>query len=276
MNILQAMQRRKSVRTYAERPLSAADRQAVLDIIDRVGAQNPFGTSQKFWLLDPAENKLTSPVLVGNVLFVGGKCRREPLAEVAFGYVFETMMLEFVRLGLGTVWLAGTIKRPLFETAMEVSEDEMMPAVTPIGYPAAHCSLREKMMRKGIKADHRQPFGSLFFSGGLTTSLRPETAGGWAEAMEAVRWAPSAANSQPWRLVVEGEHVHFIEKKRAGFDRKGVGDIQKCDIGIAMAHFELTLSAAGIHGSWQQLMPAITLDSDMEYIISFVKEGQIR
>lgn len=269
MDILQAMKQRKSVRTYTDQPITAQDRQAVQQILDTI--ENPFATKQDFRILDPKEHGLSSPVIVGKILYVAGKCERGPMAEVAFGYVFEKMMLEMVRLGLGTVWLAGTIKRLPFEEAMQLTADEMLPAVTPIGYPAAKRSLREGLMRKSIKADERLPFKQLFFQNDLSTPLDSRTADSWATVLEYVRWAPSATNSQPWRLVFDGEKVHFYEKKKAGYDRPGLGDIQKCDIGIAMAHFEIAAEAVSVKGSWQSADPGLPTDKDTEYIMTFVR-----
>lgn len=57
------------------------------------------------------------------------------------------------------------MNRTAFGQAMELAEDEIMPCASPLGYPAKKMSLRESMMRKGIKADERLPFEALFFEG---------------------------------------------------------------------------------------------------------------
>jgi hypothetical protein len=77
---------------------------------------------------------------------------------------------------------------------MELTPDEMMPCATPIGYPAESMSIREKMMRAGIKAYQRKPFGELFFDGDFDTPLSAEKAGSLAKPLEMVRLAPSAVN----------------------------------------------------------------------------------
>ena len=48
---------------------------------------------------------------------------------------------------------------------MELSEDEIMPCASPLGYPAKKMSIRENMMRKAIKANTRLNFEELFFDG---------------------------------------------------------------------------------------------------------------
>ena len=57
------------------------------------------------------------------------------------------------------------------------------------------------------------------------------------EALEMVRWAPSAVNKQPWRVVMDGKHAHFYEKKSKGYVDATGWDLQKVDIGITLCHF---------------------------------------
>ena len=77
-----------------------------------------------------------------------------------------------------------------------------MPCVSPLGYPAKKMSLRETLMRKGVRADSRIGFRELFFDGSFDKPLKEEQAGELLEVLEAVRLAPSAVNKQPWRVVL--------------------------------------------------------------------------
>ncbi len=51
--------------------------------------------------------------------------------------------------------LAASLSRQTFEKAIEVKENEVMPVASPIGYPAAKRSIRESLMRKGLKAERK-------------------------------------------------------------------------------------------------------------------------
>ena len=75
-----------------------------------------------------------------------------------------------------------------------------MCCVSPLGYPAKKMSLREAAMRKGIGADKRLPEKDIYFNGDFATPLIAESTD-IADALKAVRWAPSAVNRQPWRVV---------------------------------------------------------------------------
>ncbi len=81
----------------------------------------------------------------------------------------------------------------------------------------------------------------------------------YAAPLEAVRLAPSASNNQPWRLVLEGGppvRVHFFLERTPGYRRLTEVDLQRIDLGIALAHFELVARELGLAGGWQPLPEA--------------------
>lgn len=266
MNIKETITARRSVRTYDGKPLSDDDKKAISDCFP--ACENPFGLDVEFRLLSAKEHGLTSPVLVGANDYVAAKIKREDNFEVAYGYSFEAFILAATALNIGTVMLGGTFNRKAFEAAMQVTETESMPLASPVGYPAAKKSVREKMMRKAIGADKRMPFEELFFENTLSNGLTREKAGALADALEMVRLAPSAVNKQPWRVVVCGDTVHFF-KKRAKSLSGGSFDIQKVDMGIALCHFVLTLKEHGVTGSFVIQKPEFDVPEDTEYIISY-------
>jgi len=145
-----------------------------------------------------------------------------------------------------------------------------MPCVSPLGYPAAKLSLRESLMRKGIKADSRLDFDALFFDGGFNRPLTPERAGSLALPLEMVRWGPSAVNKQPWRVVLAGNSAHFYERRSKGYvDRTG-WDIQKIDLGIALCHFACGLEAQGTGWRLTVADPGIAVPDATEYIATIL------
>ncbi len=263
--LMELVRWRKSVRSYDGVPLRAGDREKLAAYLARI--ETPFAIPMEFRLLDAKEHGLSSPVVNGTDLYAAGKLRRGPMAEAAFGFAFETFILYAASLGVGTVWIAGTMDRPAFERAMELKEDELMPAVTPLGYPAAKRTLRDAAMRRAIRADSRLPFEKLFFVDGFDRPMPPERAGAYREALEAVRLAPSAVNRQPWRIVKQDDAFHFFKKSSLPPSPKG--DVQKLDIGIALAHFVLALEAQGVAGSIAAADPGIPAGEDAEYILSW-------
>ena len=144
----------------------------------------------------------------------------------------------------------------------------MMPVVSPLGRPAAKMSLREIMMRKGISADSRLPFEKIFFRGSFDAPLSRADAGGLADALEAVQWAPSACNYQPWRLAVTDGAVHFYLMRNKGFGLDRLFDTQKIDMGIALCHFALAMEDAGRAVSFSTEDPGIPAEG-LVYIASY-------
>ena len=264
-NVKDIIRKRKSVRTF-DAPISDDDKKRLEESFKEL--DNPFGIAVEFRILNTEEHKLSSPVVVGTDCYVGAKVKACPQSEIACGYSFEKFCLFAKSLGIGTVILAGTLNRKNFEKAMQLSDGEVMPVATPVGYPSKKKSVREKLMRKAIKADERQPFEKLFYEDSFAKNLTAERAGQFADALETVRLAPSAVNKQPWRAVVCGNKVHFFKKISKGMVTDSF-DIQKIDIGIALAHFDLTLKESGIKGRFIDSKPDFTTDNSVEYIITY-------
>ena len=55
------------------------------------------------------------------------------------------LVLYAQSMGIGTVWLGGTMNRSAYEEAMELDGDEIMPCASALGYPAQKMSLRAIM-----------------------------------------------------------------------------------------------------------------------------------
>lgn len=268
MSIMEQIKKRRSVRTFDGAALSDSDAKAVMDYA--AGVDNPYELRIEWRLLDAKTHGLTSPVIVGSDTYIAGKMRREPHAEEAFGYAFEKVVLFAGSLGIGTTWIAGTMNRSAFERAMELGSGEVMPCVSPLGYPAKKMSMRETLMRKGVKADSRLDFGSLFFDGSFDKPLSEARTGKLNAAFEAVRLAPSAVNKQPWRVVLTENMAHFYEKRSRGYVDESGWDIQKIDMGIALCHFEVMARECGMDLDLEIASPDIPVSEDMEYIASYI------
>ncbi len=263
-NIIHAIKSRRSVRTFDGKQLTSEHRKDIEGFIDDI--PNPFGIPVKIKLLDAKQNGLSSPVLAGETLYAAGIVEKKPYADVALGYSFEKFMLDACSLGLGTVWIGGTMKRELFEKAAELKDGEMMPCITPLGYPANKMSVKETLMRKGVGADSRLNPDKLFFNGEWGEVLTPGD--DIADVLDLVRWAPSAVNKQPWRVVYKDGRYHFYEKRSNGYVSDSTGDLQKIDIGIALYHFVAGLSEKGRQAEVIVGDPGIKIPADAEYIAS--------
>ena len=245
--LLNLIKERRSVRTFNGEPVRAEDREKLEQYIETI--TNPFGVPVRFVLLDAEEHGLSSPVLTGETLFVAGKVDKVQHAEVAFCYSFEKLVLYAWSLGIGTTWIAGTMKREVFERAAGLAEGEMMPCISPLGYPAEKRSIRENMMRKGVGADSRLPVEKIFFDGAWDAGLTPEKQAEIADLTEMVRWAPSAVN-----------------KRNKGYITEKTGDLQKIDVGIALCHMVMGLEEQGSKPEVVVADPGLAVPAGVEYV----------
>ncbi len=267
MTVSDSIRKRRSVRTFSGEALREADARAIMEYAGAVG--NPYGLPIEWLLLDARREKLSSPVIAGESAYIAGKMRCAPHAEEAFGYAFEQIVLFACTLGVGSTWIAGTMDRAAFEKAAALGPDEVMPCVSPLGYPAKKMSLRESVMRKGVRADSRAGFGELFFENDPAVPLTEERAGALADAFEAVRLAPSAVNKQPWRIVLRGDLAHFYECKNKSRGSADGWDIQKIDMGIALCHFALAAGETGMNTCFEIAAPEIAVPENWQYIASY-------
>ena len=264
MSIQELIRARRSVRSFDGRSLDEATKEKLLTC----DMENPYGIPVTVKFLSAKDHGLSCPVVTDCDLYVGGRVKDVPKACVAFGYSFERFVLYAQSLGLGTVWLGGTMNRDAYEKAMELACDELMLCASPVGYPAAKMSARESMMRKMIKADERFAFEELFFDRDFATPLTKEKAGKFAAALEMVRLAPSAVNKQPWRAVVIGDSVHFYLVRSKGVGHGEKLDMQMIDMGIALCHFALTAEELGLQMAFVEEEPNL-VNSVGEYIASY-------
>ena len=236
---------RRSVRTFNGVPLKPETAEEVLDYANSV--ENPYGLSIQWYLLDVRKEGLKCPVITGTDTFIAGKMKRAPHGEEAFGYAFEKVVLFAESKGLGTTWIGGTMDRKAFEQAIGLAPDEVMPCVSPLGVPAEKMSVKETLMR----------------------ILKPDRYGDLTDAFEMVRWSPSAVNKQPGRLILDGNDVHFYEKKAKGYVDATGWDMQKIDLGIALCHFEIGVREAGRSCEFLLSDPGVIAPDDTYYIATY-------
>ena len=267
-HIEELIKARRSVRTFDGRAVSPEDLEKLSSFMKQI--ENPYGLPVTCQLLNGKTQKLKCYAISGTELYIGAKVPHVPHMEEAVGYSFETLVLYAQSLGIGTVWIGGTMDRPAFERAMALAENEKMPCMSPIGYPAQKKSLMESLMRKGIKADSREPFLMLFYDGTFNTRLTWDKAGSLAHPLEMVRRGPSAGNKQPWRAVLSENAIHFYLKHTEGFVSEAAGDMQKVDLGIALCHFALATEENGLNIQFCISDPEIAVEPDTEYIASYL------
>lgn len=212
----------------------------------------PYGSKLRFKLIaQSGDGNLGTYGFIGGAKnFIVGAVKDGSMCVEDYGYALERVILHATGLGLGTCWLGGTFNRSGFANAVDLGKDELMPAVTPIGYVKDR-RLVGRIIRWTAGSRNRKSWEELFFGADMA-SMGEEDSGRYALALEMVRIGPSASNGQPWRLIVDGDSVHFYAKTNS------YSIFQRLDLGIAMCHFGLTMEEAGVFGKWELSDPGIT------------------
>nr|WP_297704571.1 nitroreductase family protein [uncultured Butyrivibrio sp.] len=267
-NFLDLVKTRRSVRSFDGKEINTQVLNELKNFAEEI--TNPYGVKIRFAFLDAAANGLSSPVITGEKTYVSAVVSKTEHAEEAYGYSFQKLLMKAHELGLGTVWIGGTMPRDKFEKASELKDGEFMPCVSPLGVTAKKMSLKETLMRKGVKADLRMGFEELFFNGNFKTPLDERSAKerGLYDDLEAVRFAPSAVNKQPWRIVIDGKKAHFYERHDKGYITPDY-DLQKIDVGIALYNFETQMLSECRKPVLSMEAPEIDVPDGMDYIATY-------
>lgn len=276
-SINEVIKKRISVRTYLEQPLPSEIEAKLHEFF--LTLRGPFGGTLRFELIERnlalkgTNAKLgTYGVIKGASTYIVAVVEKSDKDLENFGYSLEKVILYATSLGLGTCWLGGTFKKSEFGKAIEQKDREILPCISPIGYPSSHKSFLESAMRFAAQSNKRKGWEELFFSCDFKHLLTEPEAGKYLTPLEMLRLAPSASNKQPWRIVKDTNKFHFYLQHTKGYTKVLAFDLQRVDMGIAMCHFELTANESGIDGKWQICDPGIiSIPQDVEYVVSWIE-----
>ncbi|TJX15153.1 nitroreductase [Tissierella creatinini] len=274
--IEEVVRKRYSVRNYNNQNVEEEKRLAIQNFIESI--DNPFGEKVRFHFLDKGDindDKTlgTYGVIKGAKQYIGATIELGPMSLEALGYEFEMVILYLAHIGLGTCWLGGTFNRKGFAKALNIGENQVFPIISPYGYAASTKHMKEIAMRKLIKADYRKDWTQLFYKNDFKRPLARKDAGDLEFPLEMIRLGPSASNKQPWRVLIIDDKCHFYEYKEPGYSDIFPYDIQRIDMGIAAAHFDLAVKEKGILGHFDnKIEPEIYLPKNFIYSFSWIRE----
>ena len=276
------IKKRSSCRTYTKTILSPEDLKSLENFCQsaRIG---PLGNQIRFQITAATANDSQALRGLGTYGFIQdpagfiiGASQDQPGSLEDFGYLGELIILKATELGIGTCWLGGTFTKSRFSRILDLQPGEDLPSAISIGYPADQRAWIDRTTRILAGADRRLPWSDLFFENSFKNPLQPENSAGYSEPLEMVRLAPSASNKQPWRILKLGPIWHFYLHRTRKYPPAAfkllinAADLQRIDLGIAMAHFELSAAQNHLPGNWVRSDPGLVLpDSVLEYVTSW-------
>ena len=212
MDIIEAMQKRHSVRSYLDKPIAADLREKLQAEIKSCNAEGGLN----FQLVTDEERAFGGLMAhygkfsgVKNYVALVGK--KAPDLQERVGYFGERLALYAQTLGLNTCWVALTYKK--ISAAYTLDEGEKLVLVIAIGHGANDGTPHTNRPRNEV-------------------AEAPVNAPSWFwEGIEGALLAPTALNQQKFRFTLTGGNTVKAETGR--------GFYSKIDLGIAKYHFEL-------------------------------------
>ncbi len=248
--VLAAIRRRRSIRSYGDRPVEPSLLEQLLAASGAAGRLTR--APPRVALVSGVEQTrriLTYMVgsygLVRNppYLLVGVLPKESNLARLDLGYVLEQVVLEATRLGLATCWITGSYDARRAGDIVGLAPGEVAAAVCALGYPdeGRWSRLHNRTVRRLAGGHRRKPLTEIIFSERWGERWSPDQSDPvLVSVLKYARLAPSATNRQPWRFIVRSGHVALVLVRPAPIDG-----------GIVMAHFALASAALRYAGRWE-------------------------
>ncbi len=235
-SLIDVMLTRKSVRTYANKQLSSEQLSAIKNYLaNRDNYASVFGSAIRIELLEHG-NVDTRNAIKNAPVYVVVVIKNDHQSLIDAGFIFERFVLFIEQLGLATCYLNSGFQRASVQLAQPLKADEVMVLASPIGFASDRKSFIEKGGRLFLRAGKRKPIDQIFYQNEINKPIENDDI---RKKLEYVRWAPSAVNAQPWRIVLDNQKAHFYINKKEVDQKRGDFNIHILDIGIAICHYAL-------------------------------------
>lgn len=250
MDMLAAIHRRFSVRSYADRPVDRALLERLMSLAEN--AEHVSDVATRVALISGVnEVKRVLTFMIGSYglvqnarhLLAGIIPEDSEAARVDLGYVLEQVVLEATRLDLGTCWITGSYNAERAEDALALAPGEVAAAVCALGYPTEEGlgRLHTQLIRRLAGGHKRKPLTDIVFSERWGEAWSPDDADpALVTMLKHARLAPSAHNAQPWRFILRADGLALAVVKPMFIDA-----------GIVMSHVSLAAEATERQGQWE-------------------------
>lgn len=211
MDLLQAIQKRHSVRTYTDKKITGAIKDELLLCINECNQEGNLNiqlVSDEPKAFDSMMAHYGKFKNVKNYIALIGK--NDPDLDEKCGYYGEKIVLKAQQLGLNTCWVAMTYKK--IKNVFNIKPNEKLVLIIAIGYGTTQgVAHRIKSINHVVDTIENQPE---WFINGVKAALL----------------APTAINQQKF---IFSRHDNQVAIK------KGIGFYTKVDLGIVKYHFEI-------------------------------------
>ena len=248
---------RTSCRRFDSAPLDETTLQSVqhaLGSIEPIQADN----QGKFLTLNEPEKNQLAVAQGAYGRFIVSSHLMIPYTEkstdslVELGFQSQQAVIQLEELGLGSCYVGAHSRVRKLQQEFDLPETAHLAAVLIYGKPAS------SQPQKNLNQSYRTLIGSrkrksvehLFVE---PIPLTPPLPAEWEAILEAGRWAPSATNAQPWRLLpINGEFQLFTNPAAYPIVLTAGSKLMYAlyDAGIFMANIHLAAQAFGVPAHW--------------------------
>jgi nitroreductase len=226
---IEAIEKRRSRRSYRNKPL---DKDIMGIIKDMVDAVNKSADLDMIFIEDATPAFKIFSGKFSMIVVCGPDTQK---AREDSGYYGESIVLQCVYHGLGTCWVSGTYNENKVYEMINLPNEKRIYAVITVGYAKKRYTALERTM---YTATHKKnkPYQRMFE---VCDKKLPDE---YVYAMQLVEKAPSAVNRRPVKFRYDkGKISAYVDEP---YSDKSV------DFGIAKLHFMLGCRAKGINGRW--------------------------
>ena len=210
MNLLEAIEKRHSVRRYLDKEIENHIVEELIDYIIQCNHQSGLHIQLILNEHEAFSSKLATYGMFTNVSnYIALVGKKDQDLDETVGYYGEKIVLKAQQLGLNTCWVALTYNKS--KTRIVVEDDEKLYIVIALGYGQNQGHTRKsKSFKQVVKGND---FPDWFIKG-----------------VEAALKAPTAVNQQNFIFYLENDKVYV---------KPGLGFYSKVDLGIVKYHFEV-------------------------------------
>lgn len=233
-----AIFKRKSVRKYSDQWLTEKQLSEIEEILNNLQPLKEDISFKAHFFKDGKRLHETIKGVIGNYgkiiaphyIVVTSEVKNGYLTNV--GYAIERVVLEMTAMGIANCWIGGNVNHKDIKSLMNLSEGKEPIIIISLG----NAEDKAKAFRQDISEFKRKELSEIVIG---------EVNDTWRKILEAARLAPSAANTQPWRFIVEDKKVHVYRAEGNFITKKMFERMNKIDIGIALCHISIAAKELG-------------------------------
>jgi len=242
------IENRKSVRDYQKKQLNSKEIAALEETLKEI---NPLRKNIEIDFVFIEDGWEKENILKGRAGYVGNPILAPHyialLSDESEGYllntayILEQVVLKAVELDIGSCWVSVEKDANELKKELGIEKPGELVAMIALGYPKAHIPFTKKSKTSRIAVE------DFVFKGEWDKIAYHEELEmmGIEKILHSIRFAPSWANLQPWKLIIDNDKI-ILSVGGKDVDKKHL----MLDAGIMMLYMEKAFNQEGLMAEW--------------------------